>query len=257
MYKARKRDSFFSLLLHQRSTKPSQRHCLDLALEALGSKVDVVLKLKNGLLVTLNRLEGHNEIILDSEDGVVGDPGVVAGVELSSAALVLGMSNHDVDVSGAHGVAVHELEEGIRGAVGGQTVSSRVEAVEPVLALLVGLELAAQVVGRLVLRVLEVVLAVGGGLPDVEHGVGNGLARGDVADDTVHLGHAALGRDTVLDDGATVLAEGGVGGPEGPENGGRGGLETLLDNNLVGDLINKAEEGVVSMELLLGLLAHL
>lgn len=50
-------------------------------------------------------------------------------------------------------------------------------AVKPVLAVLVGAELAAQVVRRLVLGVLEVVLAVGRGLPDIEDGAGDRLAR--------------------------------------------------------------------------------
>ena len=215
---------------------------LDFALEALGSKVDVVLELENGLVVTLEGLEGYHEVILDSEDGVVGNPGVVAGVELGSAALEVGVGDHDVDVGGTHGVAVHEIEEGAGGAIGGQTVGRRVEAVEPVLALLVGLELAAEVVGGLVVGVLEVVLAVGGGLPDVEDGVGDGVAGNDVADDTVHLGHAAVGGDAILDDGAAVLTEGSIGGPEGAKNGRGSGLETLLDDDLVGDLINKAEE---------------
>ena len=245
MYKARKRVSVPSSLTtnHQ----PRQASSLLLALEALGSQVDVVLELEHGLVIALERLEGDHEIGLDGEDGVVGDPGVVAGVELGGAALVVGVGDHDVDVGGTHGVAVHELEEGPRGTVGGERVGGGVKAVEPVLALLVGLELAAQVVGRLVLGVLEVVLAVGGSLPDVEDGVGDGLASGDITDDTVHLGDAAVGRDAILDDGAAVLAEGGVGGPEGSENGGRGGLETLLDDDLVGDLINKAEEGEMSV----------
>lgn len=112
-------------------------------------------------------------------------------------------------------------------------------AVEPILAVLVGLELAAQVVGRLVLRVLEVVLAVGAGLPDVEDGVGDGLAGQQVGDGAVHEGDAARGVG-ILDDGGAVVAEGGVGGPEGAEDGGRGRVDVALCHDFVGDFINEA-----------------
>ena len=148
-----------------------------------------------------------------------------------------------MDVGGAHGVAVHELEEVVGGPVGGQRVGSGVVAVEPVLAVLIGPELAAQVVGALVLGVLEVVAAVGAGLPDVEDGTGDRLARQQVGDGAVHLGDAALGVG-VLDDGATVLAEGRVRRPEGAQDGGGGGVDVALGDDLVGDLINQPERSV-------------
>ena len=59
--------------------------------------------------------------------------------------------------------------------IGGQRVGGRLVAVVPVLAVLVGGELAAEVVGLLVLLVLEVVLAVGTGLPDVDDSAGDAL----------------------------------------------------------------------------------
>ena len=147
---------------------------------------------------------------------------------------------HDVDVGGTHGVAVHHLQKLIRRAVRGQRVGRGVVAVEPVLAVLVGAELAAEVVGGLVIRVLEVVLAVGRRLPDVEDGVGDGLAGDQVADDTVHETDAAVG-SRVLDDGASVLTERGIGGPEGSENGGRCGVNASVRHDLVGYFINEAE----------------
>lgn len=227
---------------HLISTKQGIDH-LDLALVALGSKVDVVLELEDGLgVLLLDGLEVDNEVVLDGEDGVGLDPGVVVGVELGGAALVVGVGDHDVNVGGAHGVAVHEGEELPRGAVAGEGVGGGVEAVEPVLALLVGAELATEVVGGLVLGVLEVVLAVGGGLPDVEDGAGDGLAGDDVADHTVHLGDAAVGGNAVLEDLTTELTEGSVGGPEGAENGGGGRVELALGDDLVGDLIDEGLE---------------
>jgi hypothetical protein len=53
---------------------------------------------------------------------------------------------HEVDMSGTHGVSVNSLEELPGRTVFGERVGGRSEAVEPVLALVVGLELAAQVV---------------------------------------------------------------------------------------------------------------
>lgn len=115
-------------------------------------------------------------------------------------------------------MAIHKLEQIVGGAVSGQRVGGRVVAVEPVLAVLIGTELAAEVVWRLVVWVLEVVLAVGRGLPDVEDSAGNGLAGEKVSDGAVHLADLAV-RGRVLDDGGAVVAEGGVGRPEGTEDG--------------------------------------
>lgn len=135
---------------------------------------------------------------------------------------------------------IHQRQQLIRRPVRGQRVRRRVIAVEPILAVVVGAELAAQVVGRLVLRVLEVVFAVGAGLPDVEDGAGDGLAGDEVGDGAVHEGDAAVGVG-VLDDGRAVVAEGGVGGPEGAEDGGRGRVDVALGDDFVGDFVDEAE----------------
>lgn len=127
-------------------------------------------------------------------------------------------THHDVNVGRAHGVAIHHRQQLVRRTVGRQRVGSWVVAVEPIFAVLVSLELAAQVVGGLVLRVLEVVFAVGAGLPDVEDGVGDGLAGQQVCDGAVHQGDAALGVG-VLDDGGAIVTEGSVGRPEGTQDG--------------------------------------
>jgi len=143
-----------------------------------------------------------------------------------------------MDVGRAHGVAVQQVEQLVARAVGGQAVGRRVVAVEVILAVLVGAELAAEVVVALILRVLEVVLAVGRGLPDVKDGARDALARRQVRDGAVHLGDAAA-RARVLDDGATQVAEGRVGRPERPQDGRRGGVDIALGNDLVGDLVNE------------------
>lgn len=126
--------------------------------------------------------------------------------------------------------------------IGGQRVGGWLVAVEPILALLVAPELSAEVVGCLVLGVLEVVLAVGARLPDVDDGSGDGLLGVEIGDDAVHQGRLAMGVG-VDDDGAAVVTEGGVGGPEGAEDGRRGGLLAGLVDVLVGDLVDEAGGG--------------
>lgn len=137
-------------------------------------------------------------------------------------------------------VASHNLEQLRRRARRINRILSRLQAVEPELALLVGLELAAQVVARLVLGVEDVVLAVGASLPHVEDGVGDAEAGVDVLDDAVEKGDlAVLGH--VLDDAVAECAEGSLGGPEGAENCGGSGLEALVGYDLVVDFVDKTD----------------
>lgn len=203
----------------------------------LEGHLDVILQVEGGLGVVGLGLEVYNEIILDREDGVNGEVRVVAGVDLVDDGGVLGVGDHKVDVSGTHGRAVHEVKEDTSGAVGRQGVGSGVVAVPVELSLLVGSELATEVVIGL-LGVLEIVLAVGRGLPDVEDGANDGLAGLHVFDDTVHEGDAAVGVG-VLDDAVAKSAEGSIGRPEGAENDVGSGGDAILSNDLVGDLINE------------------
>ena len=206
----------------------------------LESHLDVVLQVEGGLGVIGLGLEVHNEIVLDGEDGVNGKVGVVAGVDLVDDSGVFGMGDHQVDVGGTHGGAVHEAEEDTGGAVGGQRVGSGVVAVPVELSVLVGGELAAQVVFALG-GVLEIVLAVGGSLPDVEDGTGDRLAGLHIFNGTVHESDTTIGLG-VLDNAVAESAEGGVGGPEGSEDNVGGGGDTVLGDDLVGDLIDKASK---------------
>lgn len=203
----------------------------------LQGHADVVLQVEGGLGVAGLGFEIHDQVVLDGEDGVNVQVGVVAGVDLVDDGGVIGVGDHEVDVGGAHGRTVHEVEEDTGGTVGGQGVRGRVVAVPVELALLVGLELAAQVVFGLV-RVLEVVLPVGGGLPDVEDGTSDGLAGLHVAEDTVHVGDLAVGVG-VLDDAVAQRAEGSIGRPEGAENDVGGWGQTLLRDDFVGNLVDE------------------
>lgn len=143
-----------------------------------------------------------------------------------------------MDVSGSHGVPVNGLEELPGRTVFGERVGGGPEAVEPVLALVIGLELAAEVVvgeGW----VLEVVFAVAAGLPHVEGDIGDGLVGHEVADHTVHISDLAL--VGVLDDGIAELAPGSVGRPEGTEDGGRCGVVVgVVCLDVVGDFGDEA-----------------
>ena len=243
--------------------------------KTLGSKDNVELELAGGGTagalvlaggrVVLDGVEVDHEIVLDGEHGVGCEPRVVLGVDLCDDGLVVFVgdlgeielvkvvwgakidllfkkTHHQVDVCGSHRVPVNSLQELPRRAVFGEGVGGGAQAVEAVLALVVGLELAAQVVvaeGR----VLEVVLAVAAGLPHVEGDVGDGLMGHEVADHAVHVGDLAL--VVVLDDGVAELAPGGVGGPEGAEDGGGCGVVVgVVGLDVVCDFSYEAEGGV-------------
>jgi len=153
-------------------------------------------------------------------------------------------THHQMDMGGTHGVAVEPTEHLSGGTVGGQRVCRRAQAVEVVLAVGVATELAAQVVVDLALWVLEVVLAVGRGLPDVDDGVGDALARLRVCD-------LAVGEcDEPARGGAhyyafAELAPWSVWTPEGTEDGGRGGDFTRLRGYGVSDFVDEAGRGLV------------
>jgi len=148
------------------------------------------------------------------------------------------LAYHEVDVSGTHRVPVDGLEEFVGRAVGGERVGGGPKAVEPVLSLVVGLELAAEVV-VCERRVLEVVLSVAAGLPHVEGDVGDGLVGDEIADDAVHVSDLTL--VVVLDDRVAELAPGSIGRPERTEDGSRGGLVLgVVGLHVVGNFSNKA-----------------
>jgi len=93
----------------------------------------------------------------------------------------------------------------------------------------------------LVLGVVGVVLAVRARLPHVENGVRDALACVCVADDAVEERELAV-RGHVLHDAAAEVAEGGVGGPEGAQDGGGGGREVLFGDNGVVDFVDETTD---------------
>lgn len=203
-------------------------------------QVYVVLDIQGGTLgFVLHRLKVEQQILLDGTRRVRLEIRVVAGIQLGSDANVVVVGDHHVDVGGPVRVAAHDAQQLRRRARGVNGVLGRLEAVEREATVGVGAELAAQVVARLVLRVVRVVLAVGARLPHVKDDVGDAGARLDVADDAVEVGQLAVGRH-VLDDAGAEGAEGRLGRPKGSEDGGRGGDFAVCGLDLVVDFIDEA-----------------
>src|SRR5687767_11289422 len=110
-------------------------------------------------------------------------------------------------------MTTHDLEELSRGSGGVDGILSRLETVEPKLAVFVGTELAAQVVTCLVLGIEDIILAVGAGLPHIKDGAWNPLSGIDVRDNAMEVGEfAVLGH--VLNNAGAKVAEGSLGRPE-------------------------------------------
>jgi hypothetical protein len=118
------------------------------------------------------------------------------------------------------------------------------------LAIRISPELPPEVIIGLILRILEVVFAVRRRLPDVNDNAWDALSGDEVGDGAVHEGDMALVR--ILDYAAAELAEGGIGAPEGAEDGGGGWEDAGFGGDLVGDFVNEAGMGL-EMALLMGL----
>lgn len=204
----------------------------------LQSHFDVIFKIKLGLGVISLGLKVHDKVVLDGKDGVDGKMWVVAGVNLIDDSGVVGVCDHKVNMCRTHGRAVHDIQQNTGGTVGGQRIWRGVVAVPVELSVGIRHELSAEVVLGL-LGVLEVVFAVGGGLPDVEHGALDGLACFHVRDDSVHVGDFAIGVG-VLDDAVAEFAEGSVGRPEGAENDIGGGGEALFGDDFVCNFVDQS-----------------
>lgn len=184
--------------------------------------------------------EIHHEIVFNGENGVRCEPRVVFGVDLRDAGFVAVFRDSQVDVCGTHGVAVQCGKEIPGRAVLREGVGCGAETVEAVFAIGVRLEFSAEVIVGLVVWVLEVVFSVRGGLPEVEGCVGDGFVGLHVADDAVHVGYDSV-FGLVLDDGVAEFSPGGVGGPEGSEDGGGGGdVVGVVDLDVVGDFGDEA-----------------
>ena len=121
--------------------------------------------------------------------------------------------------------------------VGRKRVRCRTQTVEMITPLTIRLEFPSQIVIHLILRVLEIVLPVRGSLPDIDHSSSHRLLRHKIYHSPLHQRHLALVRahyDTVA-----ILAERGIGAPEGAEDGRRGGDFVSLGRKLVFDFVDE------------------
>lgn len=58
-----------------------------------GRQNDVILEFQLGLGIAMQRLEVDDQIVLDSEDGVGGQPRVILGIQLRGTALIFRVCN--------------------------------------------------------------------------------------------------------------------------------------------------------------------
>jgi hypothetical protein len=127
----------------------------------------------------------------------------------------------------------------------GQRISRRSQTVEIITPILICPKLPPEVIIGLVLRILEIVFPIRARLPDIHDCARDALFRGEVGDLAVH--ECDLSVVWVLDDAAAEVAEGGVGGPEGSEDGGGGWVAGGFSHVFVCDFIDEsAMDGLVS-----------
>lgn len=179
------------------------------------------------------------DVLAGVEGGGCRVIGAYLGVDLSDAGLVSLMRDHQMDMCGTHRMSINRLEQLPRRTVLWKRVCSWSEAVQAVFAILVGLELSAQVVVALVRGILEVIFAVAARLPHVEGDIGDRVLGLEIAHDAVHVGDGAL--VGVLDDAVAQVSPWGVGAPEWSEDS-CGGWDVvwLVDLDVVGNLSNEA-----------------
>lgn len=152
-----------------------------------------------------------------------------------------------MDVGGAVGVAAHYSKQLSRGAGGVNGVLGRFKAVEPEFAVLVGAELASEVVAGLVLGVEDVVLAVGAGLPHIEDCTRDALAGVDVLHDTVEKRELPVFWH-ILDYAGAKVPEWCFWGPERSENSGGCGSATVVSNDPVVDLVDETRQTLLAID---------
>jgi hypothetical protein len=82
-----------------------------LELAVLGSQSDVELAVPLSLGVASLWLEVNNEIVLDGEDGVGLEPGIISRENLRNNLFVSRSRDHEVNVGWAHWMAIQHLKQ--------------------------------------------------------------------------------------------------------------------------------------------------
>ena len=116
---------------------------------------------------------------------------ILSALCLVDSANSIKLTDHEMNVGWPHWMSVESGQELIGWSICGKRVCSRSKAVQAVFAVLVCLELSAQVVVALVLWILEVVFAVAASLPNVKCDVWNRLLGLQVFDCAMHVRNSA------------------------------------------------------------------
>lgn len=142
-----------------------------------------------------------------------------------------------VDMSRAIWVPVQQLQDLARRTVIWDRIRRWLEAVEGILAILVGGHSSSQVAVLLV-WVLLLVESVGGSLPGIDYNAWDWRAGQRINDLAVHIGDMSV-IDGVFDDSAAVGDHGCVVAEEGAKNGGRGVGIWRTGSSGKGDLVDE------------------
>lgn len=217
---------------------PHQHRAVRLVL--IAQQPHIILDLqRRALRIILQLLEIEQQIVLDRTHGIGLQPRVVVRVKLCCYTNELRVRDHHMYMRRAIWVSAHKLQQHTSRPTRIDRILGRLQAVKVESTIFIGSELSSQVVGRLVLGIVGVVLAVCAGLPHVEDGVGDPRAGVGIENSPVEVCELAVGWH-VLHDGGAEVAEGGVGGPEGTEDGGGGGGEVVFCYDFVVYLIDEA-----------------
>jgi hypothetical protein len=137
-------------------------------------------------------------------------------------------------------MSIQQVQKYTSRSIRRQRIRCRLQAIEIIFSVLITLELPSQIVIRPVLGVLEIVFPVRRRLSDVDDCAWNSLSSQEIGNFAVHEGRVSAGSG-ILNYATTERAERGVGGPEGPEDGGGGGVRTF-GQQLVGDFVDESAD---------------
>ena len=214
-------------------------HCAVLLRLLKRRQFEIILQLEIRPWIPLPRQEIYDQSILDRKHRVICDMLVPPIKDLCNDRFTPRRVDDEVDMCRTHGMPVEELEEFPCGAVVGDGVGCRAQAVEAVFPVFARGEAASQVEVHLIL-VLLLIEPVRSGMPDVELGVLDRLAGEVVFDDAIHVGVVAVG--DIVHDAVVHRAPRGVGAPEGAEDRGAGWERGRGVGKLVGDLVDERFE---------------
>lgn len=234
-----------------------------LSLVSLGRQRDVVFQIQLGLGVFLGFLKVEDEIVFDGEDGVgltisqpvsmssfltclvshIGNSQILVPprIQLRSAPIIAIMRNHNMNMRRPHRMPIHHLQQLETRPVRRQAVRRRMQTIKPILAILIRAKFPAQVIRRLVVRVLEIIFPVAARLPDIKHRPGNPFPF-QIANDTVHLGHPRTSRRRIHKDTRAQFAKRRIRTPKRAQDRTRRRIRTRFRHNFMRNFVDETLE---------------